>query len=76
MFTFAGQTRVALLTVLVTTAMSGATVRCQQTESAAKFPQVGDPTPPKPPELPPNPYRLVEGWPTLSKSMNGVTGER
>jgi hypothetical protein len=25
---------------------------------------------PKPTELP-NPYRLVEGWPTLPKSMNG-----
>ncbi len=29
-----------------------------------------EPAYPKPTELP-NPYRLVEGWPTLPKSMNG-----
>ena len=32
-----------------------------------------EPRYPKPTELP-NPYRLVEGWPTLPKSMNGGGG--
>src|SRR6266545_295639 len=36
----------------------GAVMRAQQTAD------------PKPTQLP-NPYRLVEGWPTLPKSMNG-----
>jgi DNA-binding beta-propeller fold protein YncE len=47
-----------LLAGLALICMLGAVARAQQTQY------------PKPAELP-NPYRLVEGWPTLPKSMNG-----
>jgi DNA-binding beta-propeller fold protein YncE len=54
----AGRTRFWFLTVLAATATFVTGVRAQETHY------------PKPTELP-NPYRLVEGWPTLPKSMNG-----
>src|SRR5216117_1905958 len=54
----AGRTRFWFLTVLAATATFVTGVRAQETRY------------PKPTELP-NPYRLVEGWPTLPKSMNG-----
>jgi DNA-binding beta-propeller fold protein YncE len=38
--------------------------------ATAGMAQLREPAYPKPTELP-NPYRLVEGWPTLPKSMNG-----
>lgn len=69
-FKFAGRMIFTFLIVLVTGVMSGTAVRRQE-DSAAKFPQVGKPTPPRPTAMPPNPYRLVEGWPTLPKSLNG-----
>ena len=75
MLMLAARTRFPLVAVLATIAMSGAVARSQETQSARKFPQVGQGTAPKPSELP-NPYRLVEGWPTLPKSMNdGHWGE-
>src|SRR3984957_17038916 len=55
---FEGRARFVSITSLVVLAMSGASAQAQQTHY------------PKPTELP-NPYRLVEGWPTLPKSMNG-----
>ena len=48
---------VALLSIAAFVALAGST-RAQQTRY------------PKPTELP-NPYRLVDGWPTLPKNMNG-----
>src|SRR6202789_862909 len=53
----AGRTKVVLLTRAIIIAIIGAAAQAQ-------------PRYPKPTELP-NPYRLVEGWPTLPKSMNG-----
>src|ERR1700690_1788290 len=50
--------RAGNLFIAVAIAMWGPAARAQQ----ANYP--------KPSELP-NPYRLVEGWPTLPKSMNG-----
>jgi DNA-binding beta-propeller fold protein YncE len=50
--------RFAVALALTSMAACGATARAQEKEY------------PKPTELP-NPYRLVEGWPTLPKSMNG-----
>src|SRR5258707_3647534 len=54
----AGRTRFVLLTSAVVIAMFGAKTQAQQ------------PRYPKPTELP-NPYRLVEGWPTIPKNVNG-----
>src|ERR1700675_15806 len=54
----AGRTRVWLLITLAALFAFGREARAQETQY------------PKPTELP-NPYRLVEGWPTLPKSMNG-----
>jgi DNA-binding beta-propeller fold protein YncE len=54
--TLAGRTRFCFL--LAAIAAFGGVARAQQTQYA------------KPTELP-NPYRLVEGWPTLPKSING-----
>jgi DNA-binding beta-propeller fold protein YncE len=55
----AGRTRFCLLIGIVAiAAAAGRETRAQETRY------------PKPTELP-NPYRLVEGWPTLPKNMNG-----
>ena len=54
----AGRAGFVLVTSAFAIAMFGAAAHAQQTQY------------PKPTELP-NPYRLVEGWPTLPKSMNG-----
>ena len=53
-----GRTAFTLLAVLATIAALGGAAGAQETQY------------PKPTELP-NPYRLVAGWPTLPKSMNG-----
>src|SRR4029078_11996434 len=53
-----GRAGVGIVTSAIALAMFGAPAKAQQ------------PRYPKPTELP-NPYRLVEGWPTLPKSMNG-----
>src|SRR5258708_22888104 len=50
--------RVGLMLAAVTIAATGMAAQAQQ----ASYP--------KPTDLP-NPYRLVEGWPTLPKNMNG-----
>ena len=55
---FAGRTRFWLPITLAAIFASGGMTRAQDTRY------------PRPTELP-NPYRLVEGWPTLPKSMNG-----
>src|SRR2546425_6697372 len=52
------QTKLCIVTALASIFVFGAAARAQQTQY------------PKPTALP-NPYRLVEGWPTLPKSMNG-----
>ena len=54
----AGRTRFWFLVALAAIFAFGGMARAQQTQY------------PKPTELP-NPYRLVEGWPTLPKNMNG-----
>src|SRR5579864_2247996 len=54
----AGRADLVLVASAVATVMFGAAAQAQQTRS------------PKLTELP-NPYALVEGWPTLPKSMNG-----
>jgi len=54
----AGRAGFLLATSALVIAMWGAAAQAQQ------------PRYPKPTELP-NPYRLVEGWPTIPKSMNG-----
>jgi hypothetical protein len=54
----AGRTRLCLLVALAVSSACGRLVRAQETQY------------PKPTELP-NPYRLVEHWPTLPRSMNG-----
>src|SRR5262249_654565 len=55
----AGRKKICLLIAISAFAASAPTVtRAQDTRY------------PKPTELP-NPYRLVEGWPTLPKNMNG-----
>src|SRR5260370_36600006 len=54
----AGRTGFVLVASAVAIAMFGAAAQAQQTRYR------------KPTELP-NPYRLVEGWPTLPKTMNG-----
>ncbi len=54
---FGRKTRIAAVAVLATL-LSGIAARSQETQY------------PKPTDLP-NPYRLVEGWPTLPASMNG-----
>ena len=54
----AGRTRFWFLATLAAISAFGGAARAQETRY------------PKPTELP-NPYRLVEGWPTLPKSMNG-----
>src|SRR6202521_1895275 len=54
----AGRTGFVLVASAVAIAIFGAKAQAQQTRY------------PKPTELP-NPYRLVEGWPTLPRSMNG-----
>ncbi|MFY9529555.1 MAG: peptidyl-alpha-hydroxyglycine alpha-amidating lyase family protein [Candidatus Acidiferrales bacterium] len=54
----AGRTRFTLLAVLAAIPTFGVVAHSQQTQY------------PKPTQLP-NPYRLVEGWPTLPKNMNG-----
>src|ERR1700686_2276118 len=54
----AGRAGLVLVAGAVAVAISGAAAQAQQTRY------------PKPTELP-NPYRLVEGWPTLPVSMNG-----
>src|SRR3989475_3529272 len=54
----AHRTRVLFLVAFAVICAFGGAVRAQQTRY------------PKPTELP-NPYRLVEGWPTLPKSLNG-----
>src|SRR5579872_4508902 len=54
----AGRADVFLLSGAVAIAMFGAAAQAQQNRY------------PKPTELP-NPYRLVAGWPTIPKSMNG-----
>src|SRR5580692_5403559 len=56
--TLAGQIRFALIAALAASAAFGAAARPQQTQY------------PKQADLP-NPYRLVESWPTLPTSMNG-----
>src|SRR6202007_160194 len=53
-----GRTAFVLMAVLATIAAFGAAAGAQETQYS------------KPRELP-NPYRLVAGWPTLPKSMNG-----
>jgi DNA-binding beta-propeller fold protein YncE len=55
---FTGRTRLWFLVAVAAVSASTCVARAQQTQY------------PKPTELP-NPYRLVEGWPTLPKSMNG-----
>src|SRR3989442_9364934 len=52
------QTKLCIVTALASIFVFGAAARAQQTQY------------PKPTELP-NPYRLVEGWPSLPKTMNG-----
>src|SRR5437660_7809463 len=52
------QTKLCIVTALVSIFVFGEAAHAQETVY------------PKPTELP-NPYRLVEGWPTLPKSMNG-----
>ena len=52
------QTKLSIVTALVSLFGFGEAARAQQTQY------------PKPTELP-NPYRLVEGWPSLPKTMNG-----
>ena len=52
------QTKLCIVTALVSIFVFGEAARAQQTPY------------PKPTELP-NPYRLVEGWPSLPKTMNG-----
>lgn len=54
----AGRTGFVVVASTVAIAMFGAAAQAQQTRYT------------KPTELP-NPYRLVEGWPILPKSMNG-----
>jgi DNA-binding beta-propeller fold protein YncE len=54
----AGRTRFTLIAVLAAIATFGSAAYSQQAQY------------PKQTELP-NPYRLVDGWPTLPKSMNG-----
>jgi hypothetical protein len=54
----AGRAGFVLATSALVIAILGAAAQAQQ------------PRYPKPTELP-NPYRLVEGWPTLPKTMNG-----
>jgi DNA-binding beta-propeller fold protein YncE len=54
----AGRTRFTLIAVLAAIARLGSVAHSQQAQY------------PKQTELP-NPYRLVDGWPTLPKSMNG-----
>jgi len=54
----AARTRFWFLAALAATAVFGGMARAEQTHYS------------KPTELP-NPYRLVEGWPTLPASMNG-----
>ena len=54
----ASRAKVVLVLTVVAIATFGVAAQAQQ------------PRYPKPTELP-NPYRLVEGWPTLPKSMNG-----
>jgi hypothetical protein len=54
----AGRTRFSLLAVLAAIPTFGVVGHAQQTQY------------PRPTQLP-NPYRLVEGWPTLPKNMNG-----
>jgi hypothetical protein len=54
----AGRTRFAPMAALAAIVAFGAAAHTQQLQYS------------KPTELP-NPYRLVEGWPTLPKSMNG-----
>ena len=56
--TLAGRTKLTLIAALVAVATWGPVARAQQT----KYPKQADL---------PNPYRLVEGWPTLPTSMNG-----
>src|SRR5579872_347241 len=51
------KTRIIIFVVFAT-ALSGISARSQETQY------------PKPTDLP-NPYRLVEGWPTLPKNLNG-----
>ena len=53
-----GRTAFRLIAVLATIAAFSAAAGAQETQY------------PKPTELP-NPYRLVAGWPTLPKNMNG-----
>ena len=55
---FTGRTRLWFLVTVAAISTFTRVARAQQTQY------------PKPTELP-NPYRLVEGWPTLPKSMNG-----
>src|SRR5207253_5415213 len=52
------QTKLCIVTALVSIFVFGEAARAQQTPY------------PKPTELP-NPYRLAEGWPSLPKTMNG-----
>lgn len=52
------QTRMAVVAAFATLVMTGVTAHSQESQY------------PKPTDLP-NPYRLVEGWPSLPKSMNG-----
>src|SRR5437763_5592586 len=52
------QTKLCIVTALVSIFVFGEAAHAQQTPY------------PKPTELP-NPYRLVEGWPSLPKTMNG-----
>ena len=54
----AGRTELVFVASAVAIAMIGAAAQAQGTQYS------------KPTDLP-NPYRLVEGWPTLPKSMNG-----
>src|SRR5213592_2426539 len=52
------QTKLCIVTALVSIFVFGEAARAKQTQY------------PKPTELP-DPYRLVEGWPSLPKTMNG-----
>src|SRR3989442_9460309 len=52
------QTKLCIVTALASIFVFGAAARAKQAQY------------PKPTELP-NPYRLVEGWPSLPKTMNG-----
>lgn len=66
MFMYVGRTSIAFLAVLAAVVGSGTATWCQD-----KFPADGaTPAYFKPTQLP-NPYRLVEGWPTLPETMNG-----